>query len=916
MDRFLQRRWLPAFILLALSLIPRTMALGRYITPDETFWLWIGIRFRQAIINRDWAGTIQMGQPGVMSSWLGDIAVQLAVWVKPALNPNIVWAQQLAWLSPENSEAYRQLYPFLNPARGSAIGVHLAAILAWFWLGRRRTGRLPAFITAALLAINPFIAGWSGVFQLDGLQGSFILLSILFIVPVTEPDDNRYLTRRAIVLSGMFSAAAILTKLPALTLLPLLSGWLAWLGWKRQSGWQTIGGNWFLYWGGAGAALLALLPATWAHPAHVASVIAELGSFETGLSAAAFYLGEVGNTAGTAFYPLTILFRLSIAGMVGLAFAAWQWRRLPEYAALCLLFSAIFLLGIDTASTRKFARYALPALMAMMPAASWGLAQLWQAKAKWAIALLCLDIVALAIALPYPRTAYNWAFGGLPMAQKLLPVDSDEAVSSAAKIAAQTPNAADQIFYTHNIPAAAPFFPGIVARPDQIQLLGLAADDWLMETLTERQLAQPPLAPANGETVPIRLNGQTWGWLTHQHSPTYDGQLHLTPRYARFGADVAFLEAAVAPAAYPNPVTAMITWQALRPADYRVQLSLIDAARNEWAQVELPLLNGVDQMASGWQAGETQPPTRYQLPLPADLPPDSYQLHVRLFDENGGQLGTFDQDGAFTGTQAFVGETEIAPPISQPAIIPPITTKNGGELIGHSGLPATIRSGEWLQLELWRRQVGEQDVQGTLFLQLAGTTIQQPIALVGWGNGQIGRIKGAWQVPATLPLGALPVSLTWRDDGGLRGEIELGEIQVEAGNHLFTLPDGFEPLQIEFGDEAILQTVEFVRQNDQLRVKLWWQADQPSSISFTRFIHLLDNAGVLVAQLDSSPLPATSGWLTGEIIVDEVVLPLPATATQAAIGFYDPLTGARIPVGDTAGMPLRDAQFLMPIPPQ
>jgi hypothetical protein len=101
-----------------------------------------------------------------------------------------------------------------------------------------------------------------------------------------------------------------------------------------------------------------------------------------------------------------------------------------------------------------------------------------------------------------------------------------------------------------------------------------------------------------------------------------------------------------------------------------------------------------------------------------------------------------------------------------------------------------------------------------------------------------------------------------------------------------------------------------------LRVTLVWQALSPPGADHVVFVHLMDRAGQLVAQSDAVPAAQmgpggypTSRWATGEVVLDEHVLPSPPSATgvyRLFAGMYDPLTGERLPAQDAAGRPIPD----------
>ena len=55
----------------------------------------------------------------------------------------------------------------------------------------------------------------------------------------------------------------------------------------------------------------------------------------------------------------------------------------------------------------------------------------------------------------------------------------------------------------------------------------------------------------------------------------------------------------------------------------------------------------------------------------------------------------------------------------------------------------------------------------------------------------------------------------------------------------------------------------------------------------------------IVAQWDQQPLGGffpTSQWRPGEIVPDEIVLPLPPDGSEIRVGLYDPNTSQRLPL--------------------
>ncbi len=112
-----------------------------------------------------------------------------------------------------------------------------------------------------------------------------------------------------------------------------------------------------------------------------------------------------------------------------------------------------------------------------------------------------------------------------------------------------------------------------------------------------------------------------------------------------------------------------------------------------------------------------------------------------------------------------------------------------------------------------------------------------------------------------------------------------------------------------------------LRAGDQLDMTLFWKSIASVDKDYTVFVHVLDDAGQLVAQADAPPAGGrspTSLWLAGEVTIDQrsVVLPpnLPAGTYHVSFGLYDPVSGARLPWHDASGTRLADDRVILDVP--
>jgi hypothetical protein len=97
---------------------------------------------------------------------------------------------------------------------------------------------------------------------------------------------------------------------------------------------------------------------------------------------------------------------------------------------------------------------------------------------------------------------------------------------------------------------------------------------------------------------------------------------------------------------------------------------------------------------------------------------------------------------------------------------------------------------------------------------------------------------------------------------------------------------------------------------------LYWQALAPMSENYMVFIHLLDDQGEVVAQIDGPPLQGnypTSRWSPEEVIPDR--RPAPAVAPgsyRVLVGWYRLADGQRLPLADGSGDSISLDQIIVP----
>jgi hypothetical protein len=390
-----RRKTIIAVLLLVMCLAAFAVR-TRYPISRPAQWLVRSLAFNEAVDAHDWAATYQQYHPGYTTMLIG--GTSLRVYHKAINTASPVYAPLRAlfdWAMPPS--ATRLGRDMIAGVVGlAAVNVALLAliILALARLGGWRLG----FSAGGLIAFAPFFLADSRMFHVDALLSSLMLLSALLMLLYRETDRLRYL-----VLSGLAAGCALLTKTPALYLIPytglvlgvslilkLADGWperrREGISWIFRPLWRGLIGP-LLLWLVMAALPFALWPAMWVGPVAVLRDMARNLSFHAGSPHPhqRFFLGRiyaVSEPPNRLFYPVVLLFRTSFMtstlALVVLGMAALGDRRcaLPlRRPTFWLLVAYVFFFALQmTLGTKQDQRYILPAFLAVIVLAGVGLA--------------------------------------------------------------------------------------------------------------------------------------------------------------------------------------------------------------------------------------------------------------------------------------------------------------------------------------------------------------------------------------------------------------------------------------------------------------------------------------------------------------------------------------------------------------
>ncbi|HZY43263.1 MAG TPA: glycosyltransferase family 39 protein [Anaerolineae bacterium] len=510
-----------ALIIFVLAFITRAGALKQYVTPDEPIWVLRSLNFATALSRGDWAGTAQIGHPGVTTMWLGSIGIVLKRLADPIASVQAIdWLRQVPALAPDNAEAFKRLGVFLTFARLPVILINTLGIVGIFLLAQKLFGQSMALLAALLMALDPFMAGLSGLLHVDGLLTTFSTLSVLSLLiaisgqrsAISRESSVAVRPRSAVrwfALSGFFAALAFLSKSPALFLTPFtfLVVSIAILFKMIPLRSALIGLSTFVIC--HFAFVILLYPAMWLNPIGTLQGILGLASFYSGNAVRpTFFDGQYVLNHGLTFYPTALLYRLSLIELLGLiiaiVFIVREIRRrrsnfqLPAsnlYSIVIFLVYAILFIVFITPVAKKYDRYMLPVFPMLIFVAAWGIGQLSQITLKtfrfgsvfkYLLPMaVAAQVIMVAINWPYLLMHYDPLLGGSVEAQKHFAVGWGEGLGAAANWINSQPDGLQSTVATAAIPSFAPIFSG---RSTGINDRGLELADYSVLTLSERQL--------------------------------------------------------------------------------------------------------------------------------------------------------------------------------------------------------------------------------------------------------------------------------------------------------------------------------------------------------------------------------------------------------------------------------------------
>ncbi len=336
-----------------------------------------------------------------------------------------------------------------------------------------------------------------------------------------------------------------------------------------------------------------------------------------------------------------------------------------------------------------------------------------------------------------------------------------------------------------------------------------------------------------------------------------------------------------------------------------------------WSQIEAD-----GYPSRQWTAGE-RVVQRFEIPLPAGMPPGFYRVKVGWFEPaSGQQVARFDAAGRYGGTALIIEAVPVlaGPPPDRKPRAPRgerIAIRPDLEVLGYEPFPAEVQTGERLGVGIWwwataaqprliaRYELLRPDNTGIILADTQPAYGTFPFDR--WGPARFVIDRQLLTIPHTLPAGDYRLQLrVLGPDGKNLQKFPLQPLRVIASERAFELPPLGKRVDAAFGGEIRLAGYNLAESEDEWNLTLVWQAIEAPAADYTIFVHLLRPDGSCCAwQLDQMPLAgqkATGGWLAGEVVEDRYTIPKGELAPgryPLEIGLYLAESGIRLSVDET-----------------
>lgn len=213
-------------VLLLVAGLPRLLDLGTFLTADEKNWIGRSYEFVRAFKDFRFNDMLQTTHPGVTTMWLTGLSVTAKM------------------LIDHVPFSFGNLIHFVKAAQLPIALLTTLLVPVIYLLLRQLFNRPLAIVAAFLIALDPFLIGYSRVAHVDALVAYFIFIAALALLLYRREYNQRWL-----LVSALVTGLAFLTKVPAVFLIPFFG--LVVLTDRRMWAWSNLNSRLkdFIIWG-------------------------------------------------------------------------------------------------------------------------------------------------------------------------------------------------------------------------------------------------------------------------------------------------------------------------------------------------------------------------------------------------------------------------------------------------------------------------------------------------------------------------------------------------------------------------------------------------------------------------------------------------------------------------------------------
>ena len=335
------------------------------INSDEHFWNFRTNRFHLALLNQDWPNTLVSGHPGTSLNWISLISLRSTRLVYRLADPSYDYQDFPYLLNTFDRVHFAYQLPIMLI---TSLLIALSYIVLKFL-----SNRLFALIASSLLLSDLFFLAHSRLVQLDALQTSFLIGSLL-----TSLLYLRYKRRPLVILTGILLGLNSMTRIYGAGAFPFLLLVMHWDTFKdvvRQKSagvalLKDLSMNLFLLLSTAVLTSVILLPALLVSPKVVMdsfyrSIFVE--GVEGRFDGKSFFAGQsILGGEPRIYYLISLIFRQSVVPFLMLPITLYLLLRrkikdenIRQILTIVLLFSLYWGIALSFPS-KKEDRYILP----------------------------------------------------------------------------------------------------------------------------------------------------------------------------------------------------------------------------------------------------------------------------------------------------------------------------------------------------------------------------------------------------------------------------------------------------------------------------------------------------------------------------------------------------------------------------